>query len=64
MLQTDTVKALAHAGVSRALPAFYACNVCHNLHPENWMGNCDDPRERFGRGELDGQYGMEGWVEI
>lgn len=45
------------------LAEYYACDVCGAYHPEDSVGDCDDPKTRFSALELD-ELHPEGWAEV
>lgn len=62
---TLTLETITRAPVSRAeLPAYYGCAVCGAWHPEDWDGDCSNPRNIFEFDELNEKHGAEGWCEI
>lgn len=45
-------------------PKFYECGGCGHLHPFGWAGDCRNDATRYSNGELDVQFGDDGWESV
>lgn len=55
------------ADVAAALPAYYACGICDELHPLAFDADCRAAvrgETRFAADELDARHGAQGWREV
>lgn len=46
------------------LALFYSCGICGCYHPVGFDGDCREDDSRFAAGELDEQFGVDGWAEV
>jgi len=43
---------------------FYECDICDQLHPCSFTGDCRDDSNRFALDELEERYGFENVVTV